>query len=145
MRVVMHLPMTATNALEEWFAEHRDQYLDLIIAGRIFGGRHGESMQQPRAYDFDDSVLQIRFATTEQLIVHNPSGFQRGEYGQLIIPRATRAVFGWHYYGRDQTSENWCEEIYESKDGRIQLTRTGPLMHGEEAFQYSGDRFVELR
>lgn len=86
--------MTASNALEEWFADHRDQYVDLIIARRIFGGRHGESMQQPRACDFDGSVLQIRFATTEQLTIDNPSGFQRGEFGQLIIPRATRAVFG---------------------------------------------------
>ncbi|MHC4404094.1 MAG: hypothetical protein ACYTG0_30940 [Planctomycetota bacterium] len=140
------LPMTATNVLEEWFADQRDQHLDVTIAGRIFGGRHGESMQQPRAYDFDGSVLQIRFAITEQLTVDNPSGFQRGEYGQLIIPHATRAVFRWHSYGRDQAPENWCEEIYESTDDRIQLTRTGPLMPGEEEeFQYSGGRFIELR
>ena len=137
--------MNATDTLKEWFADHRKRYLDVIIAGRIFGGRHGESMQCPTGYDCDETVLAIRFATTERLIVDHPSDVQRGEFGQLIIPHATKAVFGWHYYGREQTPENWCEETYESHDNGMQLTRTGPLMPGVEQIQCSGEPFVELR
>ena len=136
--------MTESDALTEWFAEKRGSYVDVIIAGRVFGGRHGESPQQPQACEFDGSALRIGFGTTEQLIVDQPSGFQRGRDGELVIPYAARAVFGWHYYGRKQTPENWCEEIYEVNDGRIQLTRRGPLMPGVERFAYSGTRFVEL-
>jgi hypothetical protein len=142
MADVMHLQM---NALEDWFAEHRDQHLDVIIAGRIFGGRHGESMQRPREFEFDGTTLQIRFATTEKLTVENALDIQLGEYGQLIIPRASRVVFGWHYYGREQTPDNWCEEIYKSNNGLVQLTRTGPLMPGVEQIKYNDERFVELR
>ena len=137
--------MTNTQRLAAWFTDRRNEYCDLIVAGRIFGGRHGESMQQPTEYDYDGTVLVVNFATTERLAVHSPSEFERGEHGQLIIPRGAKAVFGWHYYGRPQTPENWCEETYESVDDRIQLTRTGLLMPGTEDFQYDGDRFVELR
>jgi len=136
--------MINTNSLAEWFTDRRNEYCDLIVAGRIFGGRHGESMQKPTGYDFDGTVLVINFATTERLTVHRPSRFERGEHGQLVVPRGTKAVFGWHYYGREQTPENWCEEIYEPVYDRIQLTRTGPLMPGTEDFVYDGNRFVEL-
>ena len=41
----MPLPMTATDAIDSWLADNRDQHVDLIIAGRIFGGRHGGCQQ----------------------------------------------------------------------------------------------------
>jgi hypothetical protein len=133
-----------TQVLEKWFAEQRDQYVDVMIAGRIFGGRHGESMQQVRGCRFDGSVLTIQFATTEQLIVDQPSDFHRGRSGQLIVPHARRAAFGWHYYGRDPIPENWCEEIYEVRGDQVQFTRTGPLLPCEDLFRYGGARFIEL-
>lgn len=136
--------MTPTDVLEGWFESHRGQYVDVIIAGCVFGGRVQESMQKPTAFEFHGTSVCFRFGTTEQLTVEDPSGFRLGEFGQLIIPHATLATFGWHYYGREQTPENWCELTYRSRNGRIRLTRTGPLDPGEETFRYSRDRFVEL-
>ncbi|MEL7500769.1 MAG: hypothetical protein AAFN77_24465 [Planctomycetota bacterium] len=133
------------NELNDWFSEHRNQFLDVIIAGRVFGGRHGESPQSLRELEFDGSTVLIRFATTETLTIETPSAFLRGEYGQLIIPHASRIVFGWHYYGRDPKPENWCELIYEASSNQIQLTRTGPLMPGITQFNYTDNRIVELR
>ena len=137
--------MTALDILKEWFDDEKESYHDVIIAGRTFGGRHGMWMLKPREYSFDDTTLLIRFGTTEVLTVENPSGFERGEFGQLIIPSATQAVFGHHNYGREQTPENWCEQIYERNDSQVKLTRTGPSFPGVEEFSYVEDRFVEIR
>ncbi len=130
--------------LRQWFERHRGKYLDVIIAGRTFGGRHGESPQAPRECEFENGELLIQFSTTERLTVFAPSDFMLGKYDQLIVPCAARAVFGWHYYGRDATPENWCEEAYELDNGTVRLTRTGPLNPGTESFEYGDDRFVEL-
>lgn len=132
------------SVLIAWFSRHRGRPLDVSIAGRIFGGRPGESWQTPRSWSLQHSTLKIQFATTETLIVREPSAIRIGERDELIVPCAAEARFGWHYYGRPRTPDNWCEEVYKLTDSIVDLTRTGPLMPGVERFQYHGDRFVVL-
>ena len=98
--------------LTKWFASHKGQCVDVVVAGRVFGGRYGESPQLVRQYELTDMGVIIRFETTEVLTVVNPSMFTLGDHGHLIVPRADEVVFGWHYYGRPQSPENWCEERY---------------------------------
>ena len=136
--------MINKNILTTWFKKQRGEPISVVIAGRIFGGRHGESPQIPQQVEFRKSQLIINFATTEVLTVANPSDFILGKYDQLIIPWATRATFGWHYYGLEQTPENWGEELYELEDGIVRYTCTGSLLPGTENFEYTEDKFIEL-
>jgi hypothetical protein len=133
-----------TKVLAAWFGKSRGAYLDVILAGRVFGGRHGESPQQPRDYAYEGQTLRVWFAGTELLTVAEPTDFVLGKDGQLIVPRARTATFGWHYYGRPQTPENWCEEVYELSGDKVLMKRTGPLLPTEEEFPLQGERLVEL-
>ena len=137
--------MTLPKSLKNWFDERRGIPHDLIIAGRVFGGRHGESMQQPREFVFHSGFLALKFATTELLIVEDPSEFCRGQEGQLVIPHASKAIFGWHYYGAEQSDENWCEEIYKFDVEQVQFIRTGRLSPCEETYTFVDLPFLELR
>jgi hypothetical protein len=101
-------------------------------------------MQSPREFDFDGRTLRVWFATTELLTVAEPSDFVLGEYGQLIVPRAEAATFGWHYYGRPKTPETWCEVVYQLSQDWVLMWRSGPLPPSEELFQFDMQRFVEL-
>ena len=116
----------------------------MIIAGRVFGGRLQESPQTLRELVVGEDSFTLGFAGTETLVVRNPSGFVLGEHGQLIVPNADEARFGWHYYGRPQVPENCCQETYRRRGNRVELVREGPLLPGEEEFQYGGEKFVEL-
>ena len=136
--------MNSVDLLREWLSSNQGKYVDVIIAGRVIGGRLQESPQTPRELVVGDDSFTLRFATTEILVVRNPSGFVLGEYGQLIVPDADEARFGWHYYGRPQVPENWCQEIYRRRGKKVELVREGSLHPGEEGFQYSGEKFVEL-
>ena len=129
--------------LRKWFLSRRGKYVNVIIAGQVFGGRIDESPQLVHELWIEQNKFTIGFATTETLVVTNPSGFVR-EYSQLIVPDADEVLFGWHYYGRPQLPENWCEEIYRKQGSDVVYLRRGPLSPGEGRFKYEGERFVEL-
>ena len=131
--------------LKKWCEVNKDNYIDVIIAGRVFGGRHGESPQLPRAFSYKDDILKVKFSTTGHLTVINPTNFILGQYSQLLIPVASKAVWGWHYYGRPKTEENWCEEIYNLHGKTIEFQRSGALMPSSETFIYNDNKFIELR
>ena len=38
----------------------------------------------------------------------------------LVIDRASEVRFGWYYYGRNQISKNWCEDIYLNKKNYVE-------------------------
>lgn len=135
--------MSGRNILEKWFGEKKDNYVDIIIAGRVFGGRLGESRQRPRSFQWIGDVLLICFETTERLVIAGIRDVTIGDYNALVIS-AEDARFGWHYYGKPQSPENWCEEIYRKKGNIVVLVRLGALMPGTETFQFDGEDFVKL-
>jgi hypothetical protein len=130
--------------IDKWLDARRNSYVEVIIAGRIFGGRHGESPQQPTAYSVCGNRVTIQFGTTERLVITDPSAFSTGNDGQLIVFTASHVSWGWHYYGRPQTVDNWCVESFAVAGVSITLERTGPLMPGTERFQFNGSHLVEL-
>ena len=134
-----------SETLSMWFQQQSGKWLDLVVAGRVFGGRHGESPQRPRGYRYDARSLLIYFNTTEVLKIVEPDDFVFGEYGQFIVPRAKVVSFGWHYYGRPPTAEYRCEEIYRWVGNMVEMSHTGPLMPCEERFPFQSGPFVELR
>jgi hypothetical protein len=156
--------------LDAWLESARGHSFDLVIAGRIFGGRPGESPQRPERYALtpDELVLHfggaivtpftepdgsrhpLRQGGTERLTLVQPSGLSRGSDGSLQIARAAEACFGWHYYGRAQTEENWCEHRYRLLGDEVDLTVTGPIRDAyrrsfPERFPLRPGAFVELR
>ncbi len=112
-----------------WYENHKGLYVDIEIAGEIFGGRHGEAPQLVREYEIiEPNVYKILFSTTEILIITNPILFQLGKYNELIVDKATQICIGWHYYGRPQAPENWCNEVYELKDNNfVEFNLYGPM------------------
>jgi len=140
--------MFDTSILDNWVSQKSGEWVSIVLAGRIFGGRHGESPQEPKEYQYSNRILTIQFGTTESLVVVEPEGVWIDANNELIIPQAKSTMWGWHYYGRKQTPENWCTESYVfNKDNLVQLTVTGPItahIPSSETFFYRGDQFVLL-
>jgi hypothetical protein len=140
--------MIDTTVLDNWISKKRGESVSIVLAGRIFGGRYGESPQEPKGYEYGNNTLTIRFGTTELLELVEPESVSIGPHHELAIPRAKSAVWCWHYYGRDQTPENWCTESYVLHNvNTVQLTVHGPIsthIPTRETFLYGGDQFVLL-
>lgn len=137
-------PTDPEPTLRQWMKQSAARYFDIEIAGRTFGGRHGEAMQRPEAYQLLGSILLIRFAGTERLLVTRPSGLKIGADGDLVIRGADDVRFAWHYYGRPRLPENWCEEIYRRRAGKIEFVRLGPLLPRAGTFSISNMPMVHL-
>lgn len=145
--------------LDAWLASARGRSFDVVLAGKIFGGRPGEAPQWPEAYErvADGLALQfgggrdvlmterdgsrhpLRQGGTERLVVIRPAGISAGPDGSLAVARAEEARFGWHYYGRAQTEENWCEHRYRLREREVEREVTGPCREGRR--QASPERF----
>lgn len=141
--------MIDTGAMDAWLATRRETHVDVIIAGRLFGGCHGESPQIVKSYELRDSQLVIYFGTTETLIVDHPHSVRINERNELLIPQAREVLWGWHYHGREQSPENWCTRRYSiSPNGMVSVTEHGPAAQfrsrPQEAFRYDGEEAVKL-
>ena len=136
--------MVDHDVISRWLDANCDRFVDVTIAGRIFGERHGESPQTPRRWTHTDTTVTIHFGTTEILTVTHPDSFTLGEHSQLMVPRAETVLWGWHYYGRPQIDDNWCTELFSVDGNLVTLERNGPLMPGVERFDFSGANLLEL-
>jgi hypothetical protein len=132
------------DVISSWIAASRERHFDIIIAGRTFGGRHGEAMQTPVAYQIVGAILVVRFMGAERLAVSDPSGPSIGHDGELVIRDGSEARFSWFYYGRPQLPQNLCEDVYQKLGKGIVFTRIGPLFPTTVSFLYAGDEFVKL-
>jgi len=110
-----------------WIAAHSGKYVDVVMAGQVVGGRYGESPQCICSASIGEAAFRVQFAPSEILSVENPVGFECLPNG-LFIRQATKLVFGWHYYGRPKTLENWCEQHYEFENGKVSFYAKGPLL-----------------
>lgn len=117
---------SSINQLLSWIDQRKGTYVDVVLAGKVFGGRFGESPQRIASASFSGTALRIEFSPTERLWVDDPAGIDFRSTG-LFIRQASRVVFGWYYYGRPQTPDNWCERHYEFTDGRVSFFGKGPL------------------
>jgi hypothetical protein len=140
-----------------------------VIAGKIIGGKPGEAPQEPEAYTITEDGFVLHFGGTylvtltepdgtehmnrqrgtETLAVIHPSAVQISPAGDLIVPRAGEARFGWHSYGRLQTEENWCVRIYRLQGAEVEWTALGPIRAYLRTtlparFPYEGAAFVQL-
>jgi hypothetical protein len=156
--------------LERWLASARGQRFDTVIAGRFLGGKPGETPLAPQEYAITDSGFTIRFgggnvanitnpATgevtpvriggTEVLEVVAPQGVEATSGGELVVGRAEAVRFGWHYYGRPQTDENWCVGSWTLQGTSVLWDVSGPQPprvreHLPESFPYPGVPFLRL-
>jgi hypothetical protein len=121
------IPPVAAARLRTWVERYRGSYFDLLIAGRCFGGRAGESPQRLANASIEDGTLVVRFEPTEQLTVVRPSALEIGRRGDLTVPDAAEVSFGWHFYGRPQIPENWCIHTYQLGGPTVICRTTGPI------------------
>ncbi len=140
--------MLDTSIIEDWLLAKLGKSVDVIIAGRVFGGRRGESLQEPKRHEVRDGKLLIYFGSTETLVVDAPDCVRVNEDEELIIPHAEGVVWGWHYYGRKQVPENWCTQEYRMEpDGIVRLAVRGPIAQHippHQTFTYAGEELVKL-
>jgi hypothetical protein len=136
-----------TDLLTRWLQQIRGRTVDVIMAGQYFGGKRGEAPQAPETYTIpeegftlhfggayeyvstalDGSKHTVREGGTERLEVIHPSGLSIPTEGTLMVAAADEVQFGWHFYGRAQTPENWCVDIYKRTGEEVEHTFTGPI------------------
>ncbi|RZL05503.1 MAG: hypothetical protein EOO89_26300 [Pedobacter sp.] len=114
-----------------WVKQTGDKWLDVYVAGVVFGGRPGEAPQVPKDFQVIDNSLLLTFGTTERLWIQEPIGIQISEL-EFSIQSAKVVRWGWHYYGRPQTSLNWCEQVSIVNGNQITKTVLCPLDGGIE-------------
>ena len=117
--------MIAMKRIDRWLSRSQDRQFNIVIGGRIFGGRYGESPQVPKSVEKTDDTLVLRFNTTEKLIIEKPKCVL-SLFGNLYVLFAAKVIWGWHSYGREETPENWAEEMYVREGFAIKVRRTGP-------------------
>ena len=151
-----------TRRLTDWLDRARGHSFDVIIARRVFGGKPGEAPQWPHdvslttngfilqfggGHDLEITLLDgsrqsVRSGGTERLEVINPAGIEIGPDGALLVAVADEVRFGWHYYGRPQTEENWCVKSYRLRDVAVDYSASGPAAGSSGRFRYPGGPFV---
>jgi hypothetical protein len=130
--------------VQAWVAANSGRGVDVELAGRVFGGRHGESPQMPRAVLLQDDGFSIRFGTTEELALVRPAKIDVGPDGDLIIGTAARAIWAWHYYGRPQVPENRCRETFTPVGEHVEVSSEGPSKSGVERWLLGAAPLVRL-
>jgi hypothetical protein len=113
-------PALSSAALSEWCEASMGEFFDVVLAGKVFVGRYGESPQRLKHAAMEDRTLRLQFNTTEILRIVEPSGVNFEENGRLI-ERAKEVEFGWHSYGTEEKPENW-RTIRLRVDGDLVLT-----------------------
>lgn len=166
---LMDSPKVA-DLLAAWLGRAAGRRFDVDVGGTPLGGKRGEMPLTPREYAVSDGGFTIRFgggsmATigglpggvtvtvrvggTEVLEVRGPAGVSIVGAGELLVETAAEVQFGWHYYGRPQTPENWCVERFTLQGAVLRRERSGPLPprgQGEDPvfLQYPGGPIIHL-
>ena len=137
--------MTANaESLFAWVPRQRERWLNLWIAGRVFGGRPGEAPLEIANATFDGATARLYFDGGEVLVVERPSEFVTAD-GGLTIPDAIQVRFGWYWYGSEQAPENWCELVYTLMDDEVSVTATGPAASWHPSSHFSLDKQPMVR
>lgn len=92
--------------------------------GEWFGGRPYENFHRPiEAKLISDNLVVIKFSEGEIASIYDPVDITFDEK-EFSVKEASRIIFEWYFYGRDQTAENLCYIEYCSIDDYTVL-RTG--------------------
>ncbi len=127
----MHSIASPTD-LNAWCKLNVGKSFDLVLAGRVFGGRYGESLQKLKDATLEDEKLQLRFNTSEILIILEAENISFEESG-LSIGKAKNVEFGWHSYGTEEKQQNWRTIRYEDDGTKVLIERTSDtLVEAEE-------------
>lgn len=85
---------------------------------RFFGewfGRPYDNFHRPVSAQLDGNVLVILFDGSEKCTVYDPFGIVN-EPNDFHIERASKVVWEWYNYGREQVPENLCRRVYVCAD-----------------------------
>jgi hypothetical protein len=133
-----------TEVLRAWLESHRDTWVDVEIAGRVFGGRHGESPQRPTGVQVSSDAVVITFGTTERLTVQRPTSIDIRGDSELVIQDGESATWEWHYYGRPQVPENRSRKVYTRRGGEVMVSSQGPMATPLEKWRLGRSPLVRL-
>ena len=128
----MHL-LPSPADLNTWCESNVGRSFDVVLAGRVFGGRYGESPQRLKHASLEGDVLQLRFNTTETLTISEPRSVAFEENG-LLIEDAKYFEFGWHSYGTEEKAENWQTIVYRNEGTHALLEKVSATVAKTESF-----------
>jgi len=121
-----------------WIKQTEKNWLNIFIAGEVFGGRPGEAPQQPKDIEIFNDTLLITFKGTERLWIKKPVGIKI-ENNKFTVQAAETIRWGWHYYGRTPSNLNWAELLYISDKDKIRKAEIIPL---DSPFECKIDTFT---
>lgn len=78
---------------------------------REWFGRPYDNFHVPVSAEFSENMLMIRFNNGEKCAVYDPSGIVN-ETDDFHVEHASKIVWEWFYYSREQTPENLCRREY---------------------------------
>ena len=122
------------DALFEWVAGQHARWLDLYLAGQVFGGRPGDAPLELLNATFDGTTARLYFDDGEMLTVEQPSGFIIAD-GRLTVPVAAEVRFGWSF-GLERTRDNWSELVYTLSNEEVSVTSSGPAANWNAATRF---------
>jgi hypothetical protein len=119
--------VASLNDLNAWCELNLGKSFDLVLAGRVFGGRYGESLQKLNDVTLDGEKLHLRFNTTEMMTILEPRSISFEANG-LSIERAKKVEFGWHSYGTEEKPQNWQTIRYQESGTQVSIERTSATL-----------------
>src|SRR5262249_4426048 len=122
------------DALFEWVARQEARWLDLYLAGQVFGGRPGDAPLELLNATFDGTTARLYFNDGEMLVVEQPSGFLTAD-GRLTVPVAAEVRFGWSF-GLERTRDNWSELVYTLTNDEVSVASTGSAARWNAATRF---------
>ena len=129
--------------VDKWF-QLKPKDCNIKIAGRSFGGRYGEGLQNPVSFFIGSDILRINFHLYEILTIVKPEGVSVINGENLVIRTAKEVRFGWFYYGGAIKSVNWCEEIYRVQEEEIQFIEIFENKISDEVRKFDGEYLVYI-
>lgn len=87
-------------------------------------GRPYDNFHIPVSAELSENVLTICFNNGEKCTVYDPIGIVN-EPNDFHIEHASKIVWEWYYYGKEQTPENLCKLEYILVGGEISVVYRG--------------------
>ena len=94
---------------------------------RFFGdwfGRPYDNFHIPVSAELSENVLTICFNNGEKCTVYDPLGVIN-ETDDFHVERASKIVWEWYYYGKEQAPENLCRLEYTFVGGAVSVVYNG--------------------
>lgn len=87
-------------------------------------GRPYDNYHIPVSAEFSGEMLTINFNSGEKCTVYDPSDIVN-KSDDFHVARASKIIWEWYFYGREQTPENLCKREYSNVGDAVSIAYAG--------------------